>query len=114
MWTQLDNNFAPTGAPAGATEAISQTGSFSFSFEGLSDGTYQALYVGWRDPNNPAGARLLGMYWNNPDSSGIMEIPVGPGATVTGPVQPPQTITISETNRTVSDLVITGDLDLWQ
>ncbi|HQU73453.1 MAG TPA: hypothetical protein PKV71_09725 [Calditrichia bacterium] len=115
LWTALDpTTYAPTGAPAGATEAIAQTGSYEFSFEGLDDGEYVAIYVGWRDPADPTGARLLGMYWTNPSDAGVVELEVAPGVFVTAPVAAPSTITVSESNRVVSNVNITANLDLWQ
>ena len=39
--------------------------------EGLSKGTYPAVTVGWRDPNNPMEGRILGIYWDESDSLGV-------------------------------------------
>ncbi|MDZ7269299.1 MAG: hypothetical protein ONB48_17945 [candidate division KSB1 bacterium] len=64
-------SWPPAGPPSAATLPISQTTTYNYKIEGLNRGTYKAITVGWRDPANPAGARVLGIYINDPNNSGV-------------------------------------------
>jgi len=105
VYQLLDAPFIPTGPPEQATDALATTTSYDFKFEGLDKTSYAAIFVGWRDPANPAGARLLGVYWANSDSVGI--------SSQTGlPVQQPSSVTIDDNNVDVSGINITANLNL--
>ncbi len=108
IYGDLNAPYVPTGPPEQASDPIaSGSGTYDFTFEGLAKSTYSAIYVSWRDPANPAGTKLLGMYWTTSDSSGINGI--------TGlPVQPPTEVTIDDNTLEVTGLTITADLDLAQ
>ncbi|NUO80677.1 hypothetical protein HUU05_11405 [candidate division KSB1 bacterium] len=72
IWT----SWPPAGPPASASSAIaSGTTVYDYKLEGLNKGEYKALTVGWRDPVNPSGAKVLGLYWANSDSSGVSAAP---------------------------------------
>lgn len=64
-------SWPPAGPPSAATLPISQTVTYNYKIEGLNRGTYQALAVGWRNPANPTAARVLGLYINDPNNSGV-------------------------------------------
>lgn len=65
-------SWPPAGPPAAATDAIpADVSSFDYKIEGLSKGMYPVVTVGWRDPSNPAGAKVLGIYWDQTDSLGV-------------------------------------------
>lgn len=64
--------YLPTGAPDGFTDPIpGPVTSYDFTIGGLGMGTYAAVYVGWRDPANPSGALLLGVFQANHSVSGL-------------------------------------------
>ncbi len=68
IWT----SWPPMGPPAAATDPMpSGQNVQNYKIEGLSKGSYPVVTVGWRDPNNPAGAKVLGVYWANKDSVGV-------------------------------------------
>lgn len=105
VYQSLQAPFIPTGPPEQATDALATTTSYDFKFEGLDKTSYAAVFVGWRDPANPAAARLLGMFWANTDSVGI--------SLQTGlPLQQPSTVTIDDNNIDVSGINITANLNL--
>lgn len=105
IFSGLTTPFIPMGPPDGVTDPI-QSGvtTFDYNISGLDFGTYTVIYVGWRDPLDPANARLLGMYWTMTDSVGI-------GA-LGGPVDTPTPVTISSGMLNHSNLDIKADLDL--
>lgn len=106
IYPPLSPPYVPMGAPEYFTDPLdSGLTSFNFSFEGVEKSEYGAIFVGWRDPANPAGSQLIGMYWNDPTSSGI-----NPGSGL--PLAPPTTFTISDENIDVSGINITADLGL--
>lgn len=73
IWT----SWPPAGPPASASAVIAKgSTTYDYKLEGLNKGEYKALTVGWRDPANPAGAKVLGIYWSNTDSSGVSVDPV--------------------------------------
>lgn len=105
VYQSLQAPFIPTGPPEQATDALTATTSYNFNFEGLDKTSYAAIFVGWRDPANPAAARLLGMYWANTDSVGINP--------QTGlPLQQPTPVTIDDNNIDVTGINITANLNL--
>lgn len=72
IWT----SWPPAGPPAKASDVIAKgTTVYDYKLEGLNKGEYKALTVGWRDPANPSGAKVLGLYWANSDSSGVSAAP---------------------------------------
>ncbi len=67
-------NWPPMGPPAAASVAFQPGQNVqTYKIDGLSKGTYPVVTVGWRDPNNPAGAKVLGVYWANKDSVGVAD-----------------------------------------
>jgi len=65
-------SWPPAGPPAAASEVFtSGVNSQTYKIEGLSKGDYPVLTLGWRDPANPQGALVLGVYWANADSAGV-------------------------------------------
>ena len=65
-------SWPPAGPPAAASDVFtSGVNSQSYKIEGLSQGEYPVITIGWRDPDNPQGALVLGVYWANSDSAGV-------------------------------------------
>lgn len=101
IWTSLP----ATGPPAAATENLTpDVATQTYKIEGLSKGTYPALLVSWRDPANPAGAEILGIYWAQSDSLGVNEN----GQVIVEPIS----IEISDENLVYSDTNIKANLDI--
>jgi hypothetical protein len=101
----------PPGVPGGPPEAFTDPldsatdfPTYHYKLEGLDPGEYAAIFVGWRDPANPTGAKLIGTYWIYPDSVGIAMsgLPQPPG---------PSSITI-DAGQDRTGLNIVADLDL--
>ena len=99
-------SWPPMGPPAAASTAF-QSGQNvqTYKIDGLSKGTYPVVTVGWRDPNNPAGAKVLGVYWANKDSVGVAD----DGITLT--VQP-IAIEISDNKLVWNNIDIKANLDI--
>ena len=73
-------SWPPAGPPAAYSEPFSPGEAMqAYGVEGLSKGTYAAVTVSWRDPIDPAGAKVLGFYWEGGNSLGVDErgMPVG-------------------------------------
>ena len=100
IWT----SFPPAGPPAGATEPLASGEAITYKIEGLSKGTYPAVTVGWRDPTNPAGAKVLGLYWEQSDSLGVD----GTGQVTVLPIS----IEISDATLVWSNIDIKANLDI--
>lgn len=99
----------PAGPPAYATAAFTPGSmSPSYKIQCIAQKTYPVLSVGWRDPANPAGAKVLGIYWAQNDSLAVD----GSGRTLSG-VQP-LPITISETKLNWSNVNIKANLSIVQ
>jgi hypothetical protein len=108
IYSTLTNPWIPMGAPDGFTDPITPgSATYDYLISGLDKGDYMAIYVSWRDPANPAGTKLLGMYWTTPSQSGI-----NPGSGL--PVQQPLGVTINDSNLNHTGLNITADLALSQ
>jgi hypothetical protein len=106
IYATLSPPWVPMGPPEAFTDPIQGTPSqFDYKMEGLDKATYTAIYVSWRDPQNPAASRLLGMYWAFEDSVGIH-------AQSGLPVEQPTAVAIDNANLNHIDLNITADLDL--
>lgn len=104
VWT----SWPPMGPPAAASDPLTKGQNVqSYKIEGLSKGTYPVVTVGWRDPSNPAGAKVLGVYWANKDSVGV----AADGITLT--VQP-IAIEISDNKLVWNNVDIKANLDLAQ
>lgn len=103
----LGTYWIPNGPPEQATDPLpAGTTTYNFKFEGLEKTTYAAVFVGWRDPSNPTGAKVLGMYWEHPDSV---------GANMFGlPVVKPSTITVDNDHIDITNLKIKANLDIVQ
>ena len=101
------SSWPPAGPPAGAS-AIFTSGqnSQTYQIDGLSKGAYPVVTVGWRDPANPAGAKVLGIYWANSDSVGVAD---GRGITLSGVQALP--INIADGNMSFTSINIKGNLD---
>jgi len=99
----------PAGPPAYATAAFTPGSmSPSYKIQCIAQKTYPVLTVGWRDPANPAGAKVLGIYWAQNDSLAVD----GSGRTLSG-VQP-LPITISENKLNWSNVNIKANLGIVQ
>ena len=108
IYANLQPPYIPMGPPEAFTDPIPQgTVEYTYKLEGLEKGTYSAIYVSWRDPNNPAVSKILGMYWAHTDSVGI---DTSSGFTL--PVEPPTPVTIDDDNLNLTNLDIKADLDL--
>ncbi len=99
------STWPPAGPPAAATDPLTAgTAVQSYKIEGLSKGTYTAVTVGWRDPANPAGAKVLGIYWEKSDSLGV--------DSNGNPTVQPMPIEVSEGKLVWSNVDIKADLDI--
>jgi hypothetical protein len=106
IYSSLTPPWVPMGPPDAFTDPI--TGSpatYDYKMAGLDKATYAAIYVSWRDPQNPAASKLLGMYWAFADSVGI-------NAQTGLPHIPPTAVTIDNANLNLTGLDITANLDL--
>ncbi len=97
----------PGGPPDAFTNPLNKTTDFptyNFKLSGIDPGDYAAVFVGWRDPSNPSGAKLIGTYWVYVDSLGVAAngLPKPPG---------PSTVTV-EKGKDTGGLDIVADLDL--
>jgi hypothetical protein len=99
-------SWPPQGPPAEATDPLTQGQSKTFKIEGLSKGTYPVVTAGWRDPANPAGAKVLGIYWSKTDSIGVDTT-----GNVLSSVQPTP-IVISDNKLNYSNIDIKANLDI--
>lgn len=108
IYSSLDPpDYAPGGAPDGFTTPITPgTMEFNYTLDGLDTGNYTGILVSWREPANPGGARMLGLYWLYPDSVAVE--PSGLAAKSPGPTR--VRITTSDPRHTGLD--ITADLDI--
>jgi hypothetical protein len=106
IYSSLQPPYVPTGAPDAFTDPIAPgTNEYDYKLDGLDKGDYMAIFVSWRDPQNPGASRLLGMYWTNHNESGIND--------VTGlPLEQPTGVTIADGNLNLTDHDITADLNL--
>lgn len=105
IYANLAPPFIPMGNPDGVTEAIQGSPTtFNYSIPGLDKADYTAIFVGWRDPQNPQGARLIGIYWATSDSVGIAPTGV--------PTVTPIGVSIEDGNLVHTGLDMTADLDL--
>jgi hypothetical protein len=104
-------SWPPAGPPAAATPAFTQVTtpqSVSYRIQCLAKNTYQMLTVGWRDPANPAGAKVLGIYWAQSDSLAVDAT----GAPIAG-IQP-LPIQISDTQLNLKNIDIKANLSIAQ
>jgi hypothetical protein len=103
MWT----SWPPAGPPAAASAKFaSGMAKQTYKIEGLNKGTYQVVTVGWRDPANPAAAKVLGIYWARNDSLAVD----GTGRQLQG-VQP-IAIEISDAKLKWTNVDIKANLDI--
>jgi hypothetical protein len=106
IYSTLSPPWVPMGPPEAFTDPIQGTPTqYDYMLDGLDKATYAAIYVSWRDPQNPSASRLLGMYWTFADSVGI-------NAQTGLPVEQPASITIDSANLNLTNLDITANLDL--
>ncbi len=95
----------PMGPPDVATDPLpSGSNSQSYKIEGISKGDYSAIVVGWRDPADPAGAKIIGIYHQNANSAGV---------DATGlPTVAPTAINISNSNLNFTTIDMQANLDI--
>lgn len=102
-WT----SWPPTGPPAAASDPLQKGVNVqNYKLEGLQKGTYQVITVGWRDPSNPAGAKVIGVYWEQADSLGV---DANGNMTVAA-----KAIVIDENSMVHSNINIKANLDIVQ
>jgi hypothetical protein len=104
-------SWPPAGPPAAATSAFAQVTtpqSVSYKIQCLAKNNYPVLTVGWRDPANPAGAKVLGIYWAQSDSVAVDAT----GMPIAG-VQP-LPIQISDTQLNLKNVDIKANLSIAQ
>lgn len=100
-------SWPPAGPPAGASAVFTPgQNTQTYKIEGLNKGAYPVVTVGWRDPANPAGAKVLGIYWANSDSVGVAD---GRGITLSGVQALP--INVTDGNLTFTNINIKANLD---
>lgn len=100
VWT----SWPPMGPPAAFTAPLPKQLTQAFKIEGLSKGPYSVITVGWRDPNNPTQAKVLGVYWDRED---VLGVDCKGDLTVQ-----PLPIEISDTHPAYSNINIHGNLDI--
>jgi len=99
----------PPRAPYQASPVITANSvTYDYTFDGIERGTYPAIVVGWRDPANPAGAKVLGIYVNDATKTGINTTNVPPT------YDTPVSIAISDAKMIWPGLDIRADLSLAQ
>ncbi|GEM_PF-355708 len=99
----------PAGPPAAASTVFAAgNNSQSYKIQCLAQKTYPVLTVGWRDPANPAGAKVLGIYWAQSDSLAVD----GSGRPITGANPLPVQITDGSLN--LSNVNIKANLSIVQ
>ena len=105
VYGDLNAPWVPMGPPEQSTDPFSGTPSTaSYVLDGLEEGTYDAIYVSWRDPANPSQTRLIGMY--GPDAG-------DPGIAASGlPIEEPGGVEITSATLDLEGLDITASFDL--
>ncbi len=97
----------PAGPPSAATDPIpAGSTTFNYKIEGLNKGTYKALTVGWRNPANPRGAKVLGLYVNDASKTGVL----GVDATGQQTLETPTALLLSDANLNLTGLDMRADL----
>jgi len=95
----------PAGPPAAASAVFTKgANNQSYKIEGLSKGDYPVVTIGWRDPANPQGALVLGVYWDNTAKAGVDSSGM-PNVT-------PKPITISSDHLNWNNVDMTANLDV--
>jgi len=102
IWT----SYPPMGPPDAFTEPLPQPANnmLTYKIEGLAKGTYGMLTAGWRDPNDPAGAKILGVYWAKADSLGVDQNGI--------PVVTPLEIVIADGSMHHTNINLKANLDI--
>jgi len=101
-------SWPPAGPPSAATDPIpSGSVTFDYKIDGLNKGLYKALTVGWRNPANPAGAKVLGIYMNDSSNTGVLGIDSVTGRQM---LATPVSIEITDSNPNLTGLSIKADL----
>ncbi len=98
-------SWPPAGPPAAASEVFTAgKNSQSYKIEGLSKGDYPVITIGWRDPANPQGALVLGIFWDNTAKAGVDSSGM-PNVT-------PKPVSISSGHLTWNNVDMTANLDV--
>ncbi|MCB0288391.1 MAG: hypothetical protein KDE57_17140 [Calditrichaeota bacterium] len=109
IYQNLSAPYIPMAAPDGFTDPIaSGTTTYNYTLEGLEKGTYTAIYVSARDPQNPAATQLIGMYWQFTDSVGVFPTPQG---NLPDQAFGPKSVTIDNDNIDLTGLNIVANLN---
>jgi len=104
--------YTPTGPPDAFTNPIAEGSTeYSYSLSGLDPGTYTGILVSWREPANPSGAKMLGMYWIYGDSLAVYDTGL-PEIIGTAKDPGPKAIVISEDDPAHTGLDFTADLGI--
>lgn len=108
----LWSTWPPAGPPAAASSAFvpvtTTPQSVSYKIQCLTQKTYPVLTVGWRDPANPAGAKVLGIYWSRTDSLAVD----GNGMPIAG--AQPLPIQVADGKLNLSNVDIKANLSIVQ
>jgi len=100
-WT----SWPPAGPPTAFSDAFTPGTIFqNYALEGLSKGIYDVITVGWRNPDNPADAKVLGIYWLQTDSLGVDSNGY--------PTVTPVSIDVSSSKMKWKNIDIIADLDI--
>ncbi|RMH65216.1 MAG: hypothetical protein D6677_03040 [Calditrichaeota bacterium] len=100
-WT----SWPPAGPPAASSDVLTPgNATQSYKLEGLSLGSYPVITVGWRDPADPAGAVVLGIYHGDATEAGVDSL-----GNVTAQ---PLGIEVSKDHLTFTDINMTANLDV--
>lgn len=101
------SSWPPAGPPAAASAVFTSGQNLqTYKLEGLNKGSYPVVTVGWRDPANPAAAKVLGIYWANSDSVGVAD---GRGITLSGVQALP--VNVVDGSMTWTNINIKANLD---
>jgi hypothetical protein len=102
--------YTPTGPPDAFSNPITPgLTEYNYELSGLDPGTYTGILVSWREPSNPSGAKMLGMYWIYGDSLAVYDSGLLAG---TAKDPGPKSVTISEANPAHTGLDFTADLNI--
>lgn len=99
VYISIQNSWPPTGAPYAVESVTSSTSSHDYTFEDVAFGTYGAITVSWKDPDDPnpgTNQHILGAY----------------GGTVQAGFMDASSITVSEEEHELKGIDIPADFNL--